>query len=53
MISEGLFVNMNEIESCDRSGGMIEYDMLNDINLQAWSPLIANWTDGSFIDNPK
>ena len=53
MISEGLFVNMNEIESCDRSGGMIEYAMLNDINLQAWSPLMANWTDGSFIDNPK
>lgn len=53
MISEGLFVNMNESEACNRSGGMIEYAMLNDIELQAWSPLMANWSDGSFIDNPK
>ena len=53
LISEGLFVNMNEVESCNRSGGMLEYAMLNDIQLQAWSPLMANWMDGCFIDNPK
>ena len=53
MISEGLFVNMNSSEACNRSGGMLEYAMLNDIKLQAWSPVMANWTDGTFIDNPK
>ena len=53
MISEGLFVNMSEIEACNRSGNMIEYAMLNDIKLQAWSPVMASWADGSFIDNPK
>ena len=53
LISEGLFVNMSEIESPSRSGGLIEYAMLKDINLQAWSPLMASWADGTFIDNPK
>lgn len=53
MISEGIFVNMSEIESCNRSGGLIEYSMLNDIKLQAWSPVMASWEDGCFINNPK
>ena len=53
MISEGIFVNMSENESCMRSGSLIEYSILNDISLQAWSPLMASWDDGSFIDNPK
>lgn len=53
MISEGLFVNMSKTEAANRTGGMIEYAMLNDIKLQAWSPLMASWSDGSFIDNPK
>lgn len=53
LISEGIFVNMSECESPSRSGGMIEYSMLNDISLQAWSPIMASWEDGTFIDNPK
>ncbi len=53
MISEGLFVNMSEIEACNRSGAMIEYSMIKNIKLQAWSPLMASWDDGCFIDNPK
>ena len=53
MISEGLFVNMSEHESNLRSGNFLEYAMLKDINVQAWSPLMASWSDGSFIDNPK
>ena len=53
LISEGVFVNMSEIESPSRSGGMIEYAMLKDISLQAWSPVMASWEDGTFIDNPK
>ena len=53
MISEGLFVNMNEHQAINRCGMMIEYAMLKDIKLQAWSPLLANWDDGSFIDNTK
>lgn len=53
LISEGLFVNMTELESFNRSGYLLEYSMINDITLQAWSPLMASWDDGSFIDNPK
>ena len=53
MISESLFVNMSEVESTMRSGTLIEYSMLKDISLQAWSPLMASWDDGTFIDNPK
>ena len=53
MISEGLFVNMSEEEGCIRSGNLLEYAMLKDIEIQAWSPLMASWDDGSFIDNPK
>ena len=53
MISEGLFVNMSEKESPIRSGNLIEYSMLKDISLQAWSPLMASWDDGTFIDNKK
>ena len=53
IISEGIFVNMSEEESPSRSGGIIEYSMLKDINLQAWSPIMASWEDGTFIDNPK
>ena len=53
LISEGLFVNMSKNESPSRSGGMIEYAMLKDISLQAWSPVMASWDDGTFIDNPK
>ena len=53
LISEGLFVNMSEEESPSRSGGMLEYAQLKEINLQAWSPLMASWEDGTFIDNPK
>ena len=53
MISEGLFVNMSEIEGNNKSGNMLEYAMLKDISIQAWSPLMASWEEGSFIDNPK
>ena len=53
MISEGLFVNMSEDEGCIRSGNLLEYAMLKGIELQAWSPLMASWDDGSFIDNSK
>ena len=53
MISEGLFVNMSENEGSLRSGNLLEYSLLKEIELQAWSPLMASWDDGSFIDNPK
>lgn len=53
LISQGIFFNMNESEAVDRTDFLIEYSMLNDIKLQAWSPMMASWEDGTFIDNPK
>ena len=53
MISEGIYFNMSENDGCIRTGNMLEYAMLKNINLQAWSPLLASWDDGCFIDNPK
>lgn len=53
IISQGLFVNMSDLEALDHSSRLLEYCMLNDIKIQAWSSLMASWEDGSFIDNPK
>lgn len=53
LISQGIFFNMNDSEAVDRTDFLIEYSMLNDIKLQAWSPVMASWEDGTFIDNPK
>ena len=53
LINYGLFVNMEHDLSVDHSSSILEYCKLNDINIQAWSPLMASWEDGSFIDNPK
>lgn len=52
-IQEGICVNMTVPEAINRTGSIIEYSMLNDIKLQAWSPVMASWSDGTFIDNPK
>lgn len=53
MIDQGLYVNMKEENAIMRDGGLIEYAMLHDITLQAWSVLMASWADGSYIDHPK
>lgn len=51
MVQEGLFVNMNEKEALPTSQGILEYCYLNDIKVQAWSSLMASWSEGTFIDN--
>ena len=30
-----------------------EYCYLNDIKVEAWSSLMASWSEGTFIDNPN
>lgn len=51
LISQGLYVNMSSDEAVDRSSGLLEYCQTKDITIQAWSPLMASWEHGSFIDN--
>lgn len=53
MIDRGIFQNMKADEAIDRDGDVLSYCMLNDILIQAWSPIQASWEDGTFINNPK
>lgn len=53
IISQGLFVNTSASEAIDHSSGLLEYCQLNDIIIQAYSPLMASWEKGSFIDHPE
>lgn len=49
LVDEYFNVNMTNY----RETGLFEYLKMNDIAIQAWSPLSINLTEGCFIDNPK
>ncbi len=53
MIDAPLFLNMTDEQAIDRDGSLLDYCRLNDISLQAWSPIQASWAEGTFIDNPS
>ena len=56
MIDQGLNVNMSNDLAVNRDGGILEYCMLEDITIQAWSILQASWQKGTFLgheDYPK
>lgn len=53
MISNGIFVNMNENEAVCRDGSVLDYCRLEDITVQAWSPFQHGFFKGVFIDNPE
>ena len=37
----------------DRDGGTLEYSRINDITLQAWSPMQYGWFEGIFLGSKK
>ncbi|HZJ86862.1 MAG TPA: aldo/keto reductase [Erysipelothrix sp.] len=49
MIDEGINVNLDKGNL--RANGILEYSMLNNIQLQAWSPFQHGFIEGPFIDN--
>ncbi len=51
MISSGLEVNMTSSGSFDHDGSILDYCMLNDITVQAWSPFQFGFFEGCFIGN--
>lgn len=53
LFSQGVVVNTNEETNVALSSGLIEYCMLHNIKIQAWSVLMASWAEGIFIDHPK
>lgn len=53
MIDAGLNVNMLHDPALVRDGGILEYCRLNDITVQAWSPLQYGVFEGTFMDNDE
>ena len=53
MIQSGLNVNMFNDSAVERGSGIIVYCRMNNITMQAWSPLQYGFGEGSFIDSPK
>lgn len=52
LVDEGINVNLNAKEAHVRAGGIVEYSMIHNIKLQAWSPFQHGFIAGPFIDNP-
>ncbi|MDD6402246.1 MAG: aldo/keto reductase [Lachnospiraceae bacterium] len=53
LIDQGLYMNNKTTDmSFMRDGGALDYCRLNDITIQAWSPLQYGMFKGMFIDNP-
>ena len=53
LIDQALYMNNKTTEfSINRDGNILDYCRLNDITIQAWSPLQVGMFGGTFIDNP-
>ena len=53
LIDQNLYMNNKTTDmSIMRDGGALDYCRLNDITIQAWSPLQHGMFKGTFIDNP-
>jgi len=53
MISNGIYVNMENEGAIDRDGSILNYCRLNQITIQPWSPFQYGFFEGVFLDNPK
>lgn len=53
LIDQSLYMNNKSTDmSLNRDGSVLDYCRLNDITIQAWSPLQVGMFGGTFIDNP-
>ena len=53
LIDQALYMNNKTTDySVNRDGNCLDYCRLNDITIQAWSPLQFGMFGGTFIDNP-
>ena len=53
LIDPALYLNnLSTDRSCDRDNGILDYCRLNDITIQAWSPLQFGMFGGCFLDHP-
>lgn len=53
LIDQALYMNNKTTEfSINRDGSLLDYCRLNDITIQAWSPLQNGMFKGTFVDHP-
>lgn len=53
LIDQALYMNNKTTDmSINRDGNTLDYCRLNDITIQAWSPLQHGFFKGTFVDNP-
>ena len=53
LIDQALYMNNKTTEfSVNRDGSLLDYCRLNDITIQAWSPLQYGMFKGTFVDHP-
>ena len=53
MIQSDINVNMYNDSAVNRDGGVLDFCRLNDITIQAWSPMQYGFFEGCFVDNEK
>ena len=53
LISNGIYVNMENEGAVNRDGSVLDYCRLNDITIQAWSPFQHGFFGGTFIGNSQ
>ena len=53
MINEGINVNMYNESAINRDGGVLDFCRLENITIQAWSPMQYGFFEGCFVDNEK
>ncbi|MCR5288944.1 MAG: aldo/keto reductase [Treponema sp.] len=54
LIDQALFLNnLTSDRSIDRDNGTLDYCRLNNITIQAWSPLQYGFFKGCFVDSPE
>lgn len=52
MIDQGVFTNTKTPQACNLDGNMLDYAMLKNISIQAWSPIRESLAHETFLDNP-
>ena len=53
IIDSGINVNIGDDFGVNRDGSILEYSRINDITLQAWSPLMVGFFEDNFMNNEK
>jgi len=53
IIDNGVCMNTVFDGAIDRDRGVLEYSRINDITIQAWSPMQYGWFEGIFLNNDK